>query len=297
MQRERERRTDIFEDMGDPFANFRGFGMMPSLFGRRDPFDDPFFTRPSGSLFEFPSSTTTDPDASRVDVAKGIVIEELDSDDENENDTTTIGSNKEPSVEHPDDNLHEKSKNVEHRNDINRTEVSKPQARNLSFQTCKVTYGGVDGAYYTSTRSRREGSDGAVLEESKEADKITGQATHRISRGIHDKGHSFTRKLASDGKVDTLQTLHNLNEGELAGFEEAWKGNVKLPGWSDRSGMLGTTSDHPFPSSKEMSGFSNREQKGKTTWGGLALPSAEQSRNSGATSVGKTKKVVRINID
>lgn len=27
------------------------------------------------------------------------------------------------------------------------------------------------------------------------------------------QGHSVTRKLNSDGKVDTLQTLHNLNEG------------------------------------------------------------------------------------
>lgn len=27
------------------------------------------------------------------------------------------------------------------------------------------------------------------------------------------QGHSMTRKLNSDGKVDTMQTLHNLNEG------------------------------------------------------------------------------------
>ena len=27
------------------------------------------------------------------------------------------------------------------------------------------------------------------------------------------QGHSVTKKLNSDGKVDTLQTLHNLNEG------------------------------------------------------------------------------------
>jgi hypothetical protein len=27
------------------------------------------------------------------------------------------------------------------------------------------------------------------------------------------QGHSVTRKLNSDGKMDTLQTLHNLNEG------------------------------------------------------------------------------------
>jgi hypothetical protein len=27
------------------------------------------------------------------------------------------------------------------------------------------------------------------------------------------QGHSVTRKLNSDGKMETLQTLHNLNEG------------------------------------------------------------------------------------
>lgn len=78
-----------------------------------------------------------------------------------------------------------------------------------------------------------------TIEESKQADRTTGQATHRISRGIHDKvnlgnelnsyilfynelvlqlilvvqGHSVTRKLEPDGKVDTVQTLHNLDEG------------------------------------------------------------------------------------
>lgn len=80
------------------------------------------------------------------------------------------------------------------------------------------------------------------------------------------QGHSVTRKLNSDGKVDTMQTLHNLNEGlfllpvtltqlhdfpcvssnradcymldELAGFEKSWKGNSKapLPGWTSGEG-------------------------------------------------------------
>lgn len=27
------------------------------------------------------------------------------------------------------------------------------------------------------------------------------------------QGHSVTRKLNADGKVDTVQTLHNMNEG------------------------------------------------------------------------------------
>lgn len=54
----------------------------------------------------------------------------------------------------------EKGKNVNHRHDYNKMEGNKPQAHNFSFQTCKVTYGGVDGAYYTSSRTRRAGSDG-----------------------------------------------------------------------------------------------------------------------------------------
>ncbi|XP_039011340.1 uncharacterized protein LOC120140421 isoform X2 [Hibiscus syriacus] len=35
-------------------------------------------------------------------------------------------------------------------------------------------------------------------------------------------------------RVDTMQTLHNLNEDELTGFEESWNGKAQkhLPGWS-----------------------------------------------------------------
>lgn len=286
MQRERGGRNDIF-GMGDPFGNFRGFGMMPSLFGGRDPFDDPFFTRPFGSMFEPPSSAIRD--ASSAGGAKGVVIEEVISDDEGGKEKdVNIGSGKEPSVEHPDDHHDEEtSKNVNHRNDYNKIEGTKPQARNFSYQTSKVTYGGVDGAYYTSTRTRRAGSDGVVIEESKEADKTMGQATHRISRGIHDQGHSVTRKLNSDGKVDTVQTLHNLNEDELSGFEAAWNGNVRgqLPGWNNQFDMHGTT------------GSSNSEQKAIATSGGWALPSVAQPRNTGATSARRTKNVARINIE
>jgi hypothetical protein len=47
---------EAFFDSGDLFASFRGFGgnrsLMPSFFGGRNPFDDPFFTRPFGGMFE-----------------------------------------------------------------------------------------------------------------------------------------------------------------------------------------------------------------------------------------------------
>lgn len=53
-----------------------------------------------------------------------------------------------------------KSKDVTCRNDRNKVEGEQSQGRSFSVQTCRVTYGGVDGAYYTSTRTRRAGGDG-----------------------------------------------------------------------------------------------------------------------------------------
>lgn len=108
MQGEKEGRNNFF-GMRDPFANFRGFGMMPSLSGRRDPFDDPFFTRPFGNMFESsrlepPNSGSTD--ALHANGAQKLVIEELISDDEEEKGKDIhTGSGKEPSIEHPDDVL------------------------------------------------------------------------------------------------------------------------------------------------------------------------------------------------
>lgn len=47
-------RRGEFHDFGDPFAGFRGFGrsgsLVSSFFGGRDPFDDPFFSRPFGRM-------------------------------------------------------------------------------------------------------------------------------------------------------------------------------------------------------------------------------------------------------
>lgn len=322
MQRGREGPDNFFHsgDLLGSFWSSAGFGsrrsMMPSLFGDRDPFEDPFFTRPFGSLFDsgmFASSAAVS-GKDQTNRVPGIVIEELNSDDEGknekgegtgpdkDNDQKNSPSSKEPSVEHPDDDDdNDESKNLIQRIDSNKVEGAQSQASKVSFQTCRVTYGGVNGAYYTSTRTTRTGADGVVLEEAKEADRTTGQAKHKISRGIHDKGHSVTRKLNSDGKLDTSQTLYNLNEDELAGFEEAWKGRkgnvkVQLPGREDGFGMHGNA------------GSSSSEPKKKTFWGGLALPSLEQPWKAGrmgqdnearnnASSSGRTKKVVRINID
>ncbi|KAK7390116.1 hypothetical protein VNO78_25415 [Psophocarpus tetragonolobus] len=297
MQRGREIQDNMFEPKG--FGDFAGFGfhrsMMPGLFGGRDPFDDPFFTDPFGSMCG-PSSASREVQNTNRD--KGIVIEELDSDDEGAYNIPETGdkdfeqkiskSTMEPSVEHPDDDVNEvKSSDVTYKNGHYMAEPSK--THKFSFQTSRVTYGGIDGAYYTSTRTRRTGSDGVVMEENKEADTTTGQATHKISRGIHDKGHSVLRKLGSDGKIDTTQTLHNLTEDELAGFEAAWKGNnmAQLPGFD--------VNRKEDPSS----GKQNRNQ----VW---SLPYLEQARGArgfppnyeaDTSSGGRTKKVVRINIE
>ncbi|XP_061352118.1 uncharacterized protein LOC133297069 isoform X2 [Gastrolobium bilobum] len=297
MKKSREVRDDIFESSGH--GDFGGFGfhtsMMPTLFGGRDPFDDPFFTDPFGSMFGSSSASRA---MQKTNREKGIVIEELCSDDEGihnfpetedeeDFDHKNSRSTMEPSVEHPDDDDERKNSDVNYKNDHYTFEPTK--TRNFSFQTSRVTYGGIDGAYYSSTRNRRIGADGAVIEENKEADSITGQAAHRITRGIHDKGHSVLRKLDSDGKVDTTQTLHNLNEDELAGFEEAWKGNNmgKLPGYDVHK--------------NKGSGCGNQNRN--QVWPIASLEQARRARGfasnyeTGTNSEGRTKKVVRINIE
>ncbi|KAL3616548.1 hypothetical protein CASFOL_039938 [Castilleja foliolosa] len=281
--------------------------VFPSVIGGKDPFDDPFFSRPLGSLFG--SSSNFSPD-SAVDVqqtrSKGPIIQELDSDDEgepvekqNENDgvSDTFRRNRNPLVEHPDDRDIDHGKSSSNGTDHDKEEANKQQHRSVSYQ--RVTYGGINGAYYTATTSRKTGNDGATVEESRQADRTTGQATHRVSRGLHDKGHSMTRKLDSDGKVDTFQTLHNLNEDELVGFEQAWRSNGDrlLHGWNDAFDFPGNL------------GSDSRRQSRLASWGGAGFQDQfreDSDRNrlhsvdrnvQSQCSTGKPKKVVRINIE
>lgn len=314
MQRERETRDEQINS-ADLFNSPRGSSshrsMMSSIFGGRDPFDDPFFTRPFGSIFEQP--TIFDTHGSSDDLPhlnansnKGLVIEEIDTDDdEGEEEEEEKGDNgdsgvrnykanrdstpgKGPLIEHPDDEDTVK-KDAHFNKNHNKTNGTHSKTQSMSFK--KVTYGGIDGAYYTATTTRKSSNDGVVVEDTKEADKTTGQATHRISKGIHDKGHSITRKLGTDGEVDTVQTLHNLNQDELASFEQEWEGNADtlIPGWNEEFnsfGMPGFGSMRPF---------------------GLVLDSAGRSPSSGrlssenreetSSSRSQPKKVVRINID
>lgn len=46
-----------------------------------------------------------------------------------------------------------------------------------------------------------------VIEDSKEADKTTGQATHRISKGLHEKVH-FSFFLYKTFLLESVQWLH-----------------------------------------------------------------------------------------
>ncbi|KAF5801197.1 putative myeloid leukemia factor [Helianthus annuus] len=284
MPRERENKDVPITSRG-PFngpgdlASHRG--LFSSIFGGRDPFDDPFFSRPFGRMFEPRHGSFDDMPHPNTSGSKGLLIEELDSDDEQEDKNDDSG--KGPLIEHPDDE-EEVKKDVKFNENHNRIERTKPQTHSTSFK--KVTYGGINGTYYTAATTRKSGSDGMVIEDSKEADKATGRATHRISKGIHEKGHSVMRKLGTDGKVDTVQTLHNLNEDELAGFEQEWKGNadMHIPGWNEEFNLLertGSGSMRPF----------NLALKGSES------VNADNGARRSSSSGGRPKKVVTINID
>lgn len=109
MQKGREVRDNVFDSSG--FGLHRSM-MMPSLFGGRDPFDDPFFTDPFDTMWG-PSSTASRA-MQKTNRDKGVVIKELGSDDEGTDHFPETGeegnsaqrisrSALEPSVEHPDD--------------------------------------------------------------------------------------------------------------------------------------------------------------------------------------------------
>jgi len=274
MERGRDGRDNPF-GAGDPFAGFGGGfgrlgGSMPSLFGGRDPFDDPFFTQPFGGRMGGPGmfgpglfgpmgvpgmfgpmggpgmfgafgagDGFLEQAPPRSNNGGRPVITEIDDEEEEDGEQAT---RHEAYVQEPDDgNDGMRGGQVQLRRDPNRANGGggQPQSRTFSYQSSSVTYGGINGAYYTASKTRRSGSDGITVEESREADTTTKEATHRISRGIHDKGHSLTKKLKADGKVDSTQILHNLNEDELPVFEESWRGSAgqHLPGWTQNAGI------------------------------------------------------------
>ncbi|KAL9272024.1 hypothetical protein AKJ16_DCAP24411 [Drosera capensis] len=320
------RREPQARRMGDPFGLFGGPEWSSFTLGR-DPFDDPFFTGRFQSMF--PSSYSVaegDSSSQLLPSPRKPLIQELNSDDDDmdvedldgdgagEPKRRSSGFDKEPFVDHPDDddvNLEKKHVNEKKNNKADTT-----RSDSVKYRYCKVTYGGVDGAFYASTSTQRMGADGSLMEECKEADKTTGQATHRISRGIKDKniactyslhmisnakhsikidrhvvyheedycpefvvdfsvkGHSLTRKLKADGKVETMQTLHNLQEDDLTNFNEAWKGSTEkhMPTW-DLFSTLGNTG---APKGGGTAGVRNEEMD---------------------RPAGRAKKTIRINIE
>lgn len=55
----------------------------------------------------------------------------------------------------------EKSKELQRTINYNRVEGTKPQSQSVSFR--KVSYGGINGTYYTATTTRRTGRDGVCF--------------------------------------------------------------------------------------------------------------------------------------
>jgi hypothetical protein len=175
MQRGREGRDDFYGGFGSHRS------MTPSLYGERDPFEDPFFTRPFGSLFDsgrFGSSAATS-GKDQTSGATRTVKEELTSDDEGLNEDTdgnwtylfALRLHCKFSILAWDfvcltfltagvDFIETKSKSLIYGNDRSKVEGEHSQASRVGVQSCRVTYGGVDGAYYTSTRTTKAGTDG-----------------------------------------------------------------------------------------------------------------------------------------
>lgn len=101
---------DPFMDFGGPFGGFGGRrSLISSFFGGRDPFDDPFFTQPFGGMLgsnvfgSMPSPFMEmhpagfiehHPPAPQAKRSRGPIIEELNSDDEQEADQGGEGNHR-----------------------------------------------------------------------------------------------------------------------------------------------------------------------------------------------------------
>uniref|UniRef100_A0A0R0G051 Uncharacterized protein n=1 Tax=Glycine max TaxID=3847 RepID=A0A0R0G051_SOYBN len=213
---------DPFFNFGDLFVGFGGFDSFgpPGIFFPPSMNLSWFLEHPTPGLnpFGFFEHPTPAPKPSRQ--RRGPIIQELHSDEENENTTEEKKGNS---------RKHGRSNGEPFAGNENKINIfgsqphtyiigPQPQSHSFCFQSSTVNYGCPNGKYYTSSRTRRSGRDGLNFEERKEADSSTRQASHLISRGIHGKGHSFSRNLNSDGRVDTRQTFHNINEEKLAFF-------------------------------------------------------------------------------
>lgn len=273
------RRNGDMSIFSDPFGSMSGSSVFSSFFDR-DPFDDPFFKRPFGSAFGSGSIFGAEGFFGKRNVfldeqeyqepqsvRRGPVIEELPDDHEE----GRHESSQEPIVEDPDDdqvNTGQRTQRQRQRGNqsvfqgSNNTYPRQSSSQTFSFQSSKVTYGGHNGAYYTSSTTRRMGPDGVTHEEHMEADTTTGNATKRISRGIKDKGHSITEKLNSDGRVETKEILHNMDGDEIDQFDNEWekRADKALPGWKESHAQMldtGRSGMSNVPSKRALLGLSS----------------------------------------
>lgn len=205
-----------------------------------------------------------------------------------------VGSKKEITIEELDNDGKSSVPNTE--GAVNKTPIqNSDESKSFSFR--RVAYGGVDGIYYSSSIGQRTGNNGVVLLEIKEEDKSLGQTLHTISRGIHQKGHTLTKKRDPNGKEDSLQILHNLNEDEVDGFEENWKVNADkhIPGWNDGFNSLEKAGVNLYG----QLGWNNHGGWDGWTnpWGtdGIMVTAGEPSSGS-STSTGRIKKVRPVDI-
>eukprot|EP00252_Welwitschia_mirabilis_P019489 TRINITY_DN4529_c0_g1_i1.p1 TRINITY_DN4529_c0_g1~~TRINITY_DN4529_c0_g1_i1.p1 ORF type:complete len:299 (-),score=72.97 TRINITY_DN4529_c0_g1_i1:292-1188(-) len=235
-----------------PFPSFPGFGRMggrtliEEFFGH-DPFDDPFFRMGPGDMFGnglfntleqnflparprnefFLEQRPFNPPPPQTGARRGPVIEELPDDEE----TLPVESrpnNKEPIVEHPDDDG--LSGDTEHGQGSRSRQYEIPQAQanytTRSFSYSSSTVSGPGGAYYATTSKRRINPDGLVEEELHEMDGPSGTESKRFALSVGDKMHAVSKKKNSDGRETTLETLHNLKEDEAANFDRTWGKNL-----------------------------------------------------------------------
>ncbi|KAL2644212.1 hypothetical protein R1flu_011799 [Riccia fluitans] len=255
----------LFPGFGDPFAALGGFerpGFLSDMFAN-DPFlNDPFFTRPFGSLFgnsgglfgpsnflgqtPFPQpgfpingrqifiderpSNPPPPETHR----RGVHIEEV-PEDHDVGEDTGLTSNREPIVEHPEDEAAE-SAGAEltlyqpevptHRSRTSNAlpgQLSANAPFTYSYQSSSVTYGGANGPYYAAHSSRRRGSDGVYEEQHAEKDMTSGREHHHVVHGLGNKGRALTRKRNAEGREEKFETLHNLADDEVHNFERTWE--------------------------------------------------------------------------
>ncbi|CAA6666832.1 unnamed protein product [Spirodela intermedia] len=234
-------RSIYFSGFNDPFAGFGRFGtrgdLTPSFSGRCVPFGQP--TKPFGEMLG-PSNFDQRVFGSRgrpfgdpVDGGFFGENREITSDDEAEKEeeddtqmkesaTKRVRSDSLPSVQEPDGEIEdENTRRLQQKPGFLRAGSSLPQNSAFSFHSSTVTYGGLNGAYYTSSKTRRSGADGVVVEESREADATTGKATHRISRGIGNRVSLLGLSSHGEGVQGSIYLMNGRDSRLIIAYDRA----------------------------------------------------------------------------